>query len=113
MRGDDDSTSDRTKDLVEDDIVRSDPSNESEITQCSEDISWNPIPHKHRPKGIHEPSVSRDGPPRDVRVYITEESMKERRIDECRWPYHCSRPYKESSHNTGKSVSDALSRDNQ
>ena len=64
-------TSERPEDLVQHHVIRSNPSYESKVTQSCKDVTRDPVPKEHPPKAIHEPTVSGDCPPWNLRFLVT------------------------------------------
>lgn len=65
-----------TENLIYDDIIRFNPSDESECAESSKYVPWNPSPEKHPCKTIQEVAVPGNFPSRDFRILLTEESAE-------------------------------------
>jgi hypothetical protein len=102
------------EDLVDQDVVRSSPADKSEVRETLEDPPWKPIPHKGAAHYDQEVLVSANSPtvgPFGVRLRMVVKRIEKRRVHQIRRPDHRSRPYQESSCQSGQAITRAERRD--
>jgi len=69
-------TRERSKDLIDEDVIWSYPGYERKVAEAREDVIGYPTPKKHATETVHKVSVPRDLPPRDFGSFISEEGVE-------------------------------------
>jgi hypothetical protein len=102
-------TSNRAENLIDNDVIGSDPSDEGKVAKGGEDVVGDPSPNEHAQETVHEIAVPCDGPSFNlIRTVIPVEGVEKRAVNQRRGPHHSSRPDEETAHDASERISNTL-----